>query len=40
MESARTGEYKGYVQLGLENTEDEFSRDCRIKRVDSARTGE
>ena len=25
MESARTGEYKGYVQLGLENTEDECS---------------
>jgi len=38
--SARTGEYRGWVQLGLENTEDAFSRDCRIKRVDSARTGE
>ena len=40
MGSARTGEYSRWVPLGLENTEDEFSRDCRIKRVDSASAGE
>jgi len=40
MGSARTGEYSRWVQLGLENTEDELSRDCRIKRMDSASAGE
>jgi hypothetical protein len=40
VDSASAGEYIGWNQLGLENKEDEFSRDCIIKRVDAARTGE
>ena len=40
MESARTGEYIGWNQLGLENIEDGFSWCWRIYRMKSASAGE
>ena len=40
MGSARTGEFRGWVQLRLENIEDRFSWDWRIYRIGSAGTGE